>query len=96
MIGKENKIRLAVLLFQEENNMQPMIAVTHSQFKRRNSGKSSAPIVRDVVVTLTFKVAALVGLTLTVAGTEQTLPVGAPVQVNDAVPANPWPPIESA
>jgi len=47
-------------------------------------------------VTLTAIVDAVVALTLTLAGTIQAAPVGAPLQVTDAVPANPPPPMTRA
>ena len=47
-----------------------------------------------VVVTETLTFEAVVALNGAVAGTLQVAPVGAPVQVNVAVPATPWPPIE--
>jgi hypothetical protein len=46
-----------------------------------------------VVVTETLNVAALVALTDIVVGTEQVAPAGAPVQMRDAVPLMPSPPI---
>jgi hypothetical protein len=51
-------------------------------------------IVRDVVVTETLKVDAVVPLTVTEEGTEHVAPWGAPVQVNDAVPPRSAPPID--
>jgi hypothetical protein len=53
----------------------------------------AAALVREVVVTVTFRGAAAAALRLTLAGTEQFAPVGAPVQVMVAVPATPAPPI---
>jgi hypothetical protein len=47
-----------------------------------------------VVVTETLILEAPVALTVALAGTLQAAPVGAPVHVNVAVPATPWPPIE--
>jgi hypothetical protein len=52
-------------------------------------------IVRDVVLTFTLNVEAEVALILTLAGTEQVAPTGAPVQPSDAVPPTPSPPTES-
>ena len=48
------------------------------------------------MVTLALKVEAEDAFSETVAGTEHTAPVGAPVQVNEAVPLIPEPPMESA
>ena len=48
------------------------------------------------MVTVALKEEGVDALIETVAGTEHTAPVGAPVQVSDAVPATPAPPIESA
>ena len=50
---------------------------------------------RDVVVTATLKIEAALGLTDTVPGAEQIAPMGAPPQLNEAVPPVPAPPIES-
>jgi hypothetical protein len=50
--------------------------------------------VRDVVVTLMAKTDELVALKGWFAGTMQVAPVGAPVQVTDADPPMPAPPIE--
>jgi hypothetical protein len=50
---------------------------------------------RDVVVTLTLKVVGAVELNGSLAGAEQFAPIGAPVQVKEAVPLIPAPPIES-
>lgn len=49
----------------------------------------------EVVVTLTLKSVAVVALTASVAGTMQVAPVGAPVQLSEAVPLIPPPPMES-
>ena len=51
--------------------------------------------VRDLVVTLRLKVAGTVELNGSLAGTEQFAPVGEPVQLSDAVPLSPAPPIDS-
>ena len=48
---------------------------------------------RAVVVTDTLMFEALAALTTLLAGTLQVAPVGAPVQVNVAIPPTPWPPI---
>jgi hypothetical protein len=50
--------------------------------------------VRAVVVTLTLKSVAVVALSVSVAGTVQVAPVGAPVHVSEAVPLTPAPPID--
>ena len=47
-----------------------------------------------IVLTDTCMLDAVVPLTVVVAGIEQVVPVGAPVQVNVAVPLIPEPPIE--
>src|SRR5438270_10473432 len=46
------------------------------------------------VLTLTLKVDAALALTETEAGTEQTAPAGAPVQLSEAVPLIPLPPMD--
>ena len=46
-------------------------------------------VVLDVVLTATLKVEAVVALTLTLEGTEQSAPMGAPVHVSVAVPLTP-------
>ncbi len=51
--------------------------------------------VRAAVGTETVKLDGALALTVTVAGTEQVAPAGAPVQVNDAVPDMPAPPMAS-
>jgi hypothetical protein len=51
-------------------------------------------MVRDVVVTLRLRVPAMVELNGWLAGIEQFAPIGAPVQLNEAVPLIPLPPIE--
>jgi hypothetical protein len=48
------------------------------------------------VVTVALKVEAEDMSSETVAGTEHTAPVGAPVQVNEALPLTPEPPMERA
>ena len=58
------------------------------------TGGGSAPSEREVVVTLTLKVAGAVELNGSLTGTEQVAPIGAPVQLNEAVPLIPEPPIE--
>jgi hypothetical protein len=52
-------------------------------------------MVRDVVVTETLNGVAVLAFMFTLDGTEQVAPVGAPVQVSEAVPLNPTPPMES-
>ena len=59
------------------------------------AGRRSAPTVRDVVGTLKLKVAGTVELKGSLAGTEQFAPVGEPVQLSDAGPLSPAPPIDS-
>ena len=56
-----------------------------------------AAVAREVVVTVTLNGEALLPLTLIVApdGNEQFAPWGAPVQVSEAVPEKPPPPIDS-
>jgi hypothetical protein len=53
-------------------------------------------IVRDVVVTETLTVDAVVPLTVAGEGTEHVAPCGAPVQIRVALPLIPAPPIERA
>jgi hypothetical protein len=53
-------------------------------------------MVREVVVTATAKFAAAVGFNDAVAGTEHCAPFGAPLQLSDAAPPMPAPPMESA
>jgi hypothetical protein len=55
----------------------------------------SEETVREVVVTVTLNVVTVLASTDIVDGTEQLAPVGAPVQVKDAVPPAPPPPIVS-
>jgi hypothetical protein len=51
---------------------------------------------RDVVVTLTLNVEGVVALKVTLGGTVQTAPVGAPEQESEAAPLIPAPPIDIA
>lgn len=51
---------------------------------------------RDVVETLALKVEAEDALSVSAAGTEHVAPVGAPVQMREAVPVMPEPPMERA
>jgi hypothetical protein len=73
----------------------PIKASAHNQGSWRKSRCRSAAVVLEVVVTLTLKSAAVVALTASVAGTTQVAPVGAPVQLSEAVPLIPAPPMES-
>ena len=74
----------------------PSTATVNNQGIGVEAGGRSAPSVRDVVVTLTLKVVGTVELSGSVLGIEQVAPVGAPVQLNEAVPLIPAPPIEKA
>lgn len=69
----------------------PRIADAHDQCGE-NVRKSALAMLGAVVLTITAKVDALVALTVTVLGTEQTAFVGAPVQTSDAVAPIPSPP----
>jgi len=51
--------------------------------------------VRDVVATLTLNVWGTVALKVSLAGREQVALAGAPVQVREAVPLSPLPPMET-
>ena len=68
--------------------------VTQDHLKGQDEGVRAARV-RDVVLTLIVKVNAVVALTVSLDGTEQVAPVGAPEQVNVAVPLTPSPPIAS-
>jgi hypothetical protein len=72
-----------------------MAAIVQSQLERDNPGDRSMPTLRDVVVTLTVKVAGALASTFSVGGTEQMAPFGEPVQLNEATPPIPLPPIKS-
>ena len=62
----------------------PMTATAHNQGAGVDRLRMSAAIVREVVVTLTFRDDGVVALTVKLAGDiEQSAPVGAPVQVRD-------------
>ena len=71
------------------------MAIAQSQLERDNPGARSMLRLREVVVTLTVKVAGALASTFSVAGTEQVDPFGEPVQLSDAGPLIPLPPIES-
>ncbi len=72
----------------------PISAVAQNHAKDELLRSNAAPL-RAMVVTLTVNVDAVVALTFSLLGREQVAPVGAPEQVNAAVPLNPLPPIES-
>jgi hypothetical protein len=67
------------------------------QIQFRGSFLNIAGIARElaVVVTETVKVDGVLALTVAIAGTVHVAPVGAPVQLNEAVPAIPAPPMAS-
>ena len=67
--------------------------MTHIPDSVNLSNRRRKDEVREVVVTVTLKFVGAVALTVTVAGTEQLAPVGAPVQLRDATPENPAPPM---
>ena len=71
----------------------PIKAKAHSQGELAKPDGCN-PAVGGVVVTLTLNVEASVALTNAVSGTEQSAPLGAPPQLNEAVPPVPAPPIE--
>jgi hypothetical protein len=71
------------------------MAIAQSQLERDNPGARSMLRLREVVVTLTVKVAGALASTFSVAGTEQVDPFGESVQLSDAGPLIPLPPIES-
>jgi len=64
--------------------------------KYPNCGFPSEAMLRDVVLTVTLKIAGVVALMFKVVGGPQLLPLGAPVHVSEAVPPIPPPPIERA
>ena len=66
----------------------PSSAKIHSAATGAKAGRRSAPTVRGVVITLTLKVAGTVELNGSLTGTEQFAPIGAPVQLNEAVLVN--------
>jgi hypothetical protein len=84
-----------LLALTEGRTKSDMVAIAQSQVERDNPGDRSIPRLRDVVVTLTVKVAGTLAFTFSVAGTEQVAPFGKPVQLNAATPPIPLPPIES-
>jgi hypothetical protein len=77
-------------------NTQPNRAKAQSQAVDLRAREPTAACVPAVVLTLTLNFEAVVAFTDSVAGTEQVTSLGAPVQVNEAVPLIPLPPIESA
>ncbi len=84
-----------LLALSEGRTKSVMAAIVQSQLKRDNPGDRSMPTLRDVVVTLTVKVAGALASTFSVGGTEQMAPFGRPVQLNEPTPPIPLPPIES-
>jgi hypothetical protein len=89
--GRINKPIVAKAQFQVHATFDPAT----DEATDGAAGVRSAPIVRAVVVTLTTKVDAVVELNGSLTGTEQLAPVGAPVQLNEAVPVIPAPPMAS-
>ena len=69
-------------------------AVAHNQRGRKFAG-CSIPMVREVVVTETLNGEAVLVFRFTLDGSEQIAPAGAPVQLKDAVPLKPAPPMVS-
>jgi len=69
------------------------IAKIHDQVTGANEGRRT-PVVCVVVVTLRVKVVGAVEPNGWLVGTEQFAPIGAPVQLKEAVPLIPAPPIE--
>jgi hypothetical protein len=59
------------------------------------AGRESDELVRAVVVTLAVNVVGVVALNARLDGTEQPALAGMPVQLSEAVPLIPWPPMES-
>ena len=74
---------------------RPSTAAVHTHPKREGKTGDRAAEVREVVLTVTSKVEAVAALTVSLAGTEQSAPVGAPLQVSVAVPLIPCPPMVS-
>ena len=68
------------------------MAIAHHPGKRKVS-ECEAARVREVVVTLTVNVETVAAFTFALTGTEQVAPLGAPVQLSEAVPLNPPPPM---
>jgi hypothetical protein len=81
-------------MLQFKNTRAAINAMAHSQGTDLNLCGYNQPE-RAVVVTLTVKLVAAVPLNAIVAGTEQLAPVGAPLQLSEAVPLNPSPPIDN-
>lgn len=75
--------------------MIPKKSAHQAQVTGEPPDRGSKETLREVVVTVTLNVVALVASTDMVDGTEQLAPGGAPVQVKDAVPLAPPPPIAS-
>ena len=76
-------------------NPQMLLAVAQIQVGFSTPGECNAPIVRGVVVMLTVKGACVLASIFSVAGTVHVAPVGAPVQLKEAAPVIPAPPIAS-
>src|SRR5580692_2016373 len=71
------------------------ITAKNSQGRDRESVGRREPIVGATVLTITVKTIAWVLLKASVVGTSQDVPAGAPVQISDAEPVIPAPPMES-
>jgi hypothetical protein len=83
-----------LLALTEGRTRSVMVAKAQSQVER-DPGDRNIPRLRDVVVTLTEKLAGVLASTFSVRGTEQVAPFGKPVQLNEATPPIPLPPMES-
>ena len=90
---KRNRER--VLLAEPGKMTKPKIASTHSQTFDVEEFGVIAAVIRAVVVTVTVNFEAVTASTFSLAGSEHSAPLGAPVQVSDALPLRPPPPMES-
>jgi hypothetical protein len=75
--------------------IHPIMTNAHSQGAGWKGVGRSSPKLGAWLVTLTVKAVAWVALMAAVAGRLQVAPVGAPVQLSEAVPLIPAPPMES-
>ena len=73
----------------------PKIVIAHSQTFNLEEFGVIAAVIRAVVLTVTVNFEAVTASTFSLAGSAHSAPFGAPVQVSDAVPLSPPPPIES-
>jgi hypothetical protein len=90
--GKRRNLRVTVPRAPPGSTIRPIKPMAHIHPGFERDGTSSAEL-RAIVVTLTLKVEGVVAFTLAVAGMKQVAAMGTPVQLREAVPVMPCPPM---